>query len=194
MNTASGAVSLQYLTFFVAEEEYAVPVLKVREVIEYDTVTRVPSTPPWIRGVINLRGTVVPVVDLAVKFGLAASPVTRRTCIVLVEVQLDGQETVMGAVADSVSQVIELAASDIEPPPSFGTHVRVDFLLGMGKLDAKFALLLDIDRVLSADELLIARETAPAPESGDGEAPADDLPPDGEVEAPPAAPEETEEP
>jgi len=152
----------QYLTFVVGGDEFAVAVLRVREIIEYETVTHVPSTPAWIRGVINLRGSVVPVVDLGLKFGLAPSPVTRRTCIVMVDTELDGQRAAMGVVADAVSQVIELGPGDIEAPPSFGTRVRVDFLRGMGKLDGRFVLILDIDRVLSARELLLASEASVA--------------------------------
>jgi purine-binding chemotaxis protein CheW len=146
----------QYLTFCLDDEEYAVSVLRIREIIEYDTLTRVPSTPAWIRGVINLRGGVVPVVDLAVKLGLPERPVTRRTCIVIMEVELAGERTLMGVMADAVSQVVDMAASDIEPPPAFGTRVRVDYLKGMARAGRKFVLILDIDRVLSANELLVA--------------------------------------
>lgn len=163
----------QYLTFLIAEEEYAVGVLRVKEIIEYGAVTRVPTTPPFIRGVINLRGSVVPVIDLGVKFGLPQSPVTKRTCIVILEVELSGEPTVMGVVADAVNQVIELSPEEIEDPPSFGTRVRVDYLLGMGKTGRTFVLLLDIDRVLSEDELQAAASGAwAAPEPGaDGAAP-----------------------
>ena len=112
--------------------------------------------PPWVRGVMNLRGSVVPVIDLTVKFGLPESPVTNRTCIVIAEVALDGEPAVMGIVVDAVSQVLELSPADIEPPPAFGTSVRVDYLLGLGKFGDRFVLLLDIDRVLSAAELLKA--------------------------------------
>ena len=146
----------QFLTFAIAEDEYAVAVRRVREILEYESVTHVPGVPEWIRGVINLRGSVVPVVDLAVKLGLPARQATRRTCIVIVELELDGQPTAMGIIADAVSQVIELAAEDIEPPPPFGTRMRVDYLMGMGKLGRGFVLILDIDRVLSAAELLAA--------------------------------------
>jgi purine-binding chemotaxis protein CheW len=161
------AASGQYLCFNLAGEECAIGILRVREIIEYATVTRVPSVPPWVRGVMNLRGGVVPVLDLTVKFGLPESPVTKRTCIVVVEVALDGEPAVMGVVVDAVSQVLELSPSDIVPPPAFGTSVRVDYLLGLGKLGDRFALLLDIDRVLSAAELLKAasldsRESEPA--------------------------------
>ncbi len=159
-NTTQAVEQSQYLTFRLADEEYAVGILRVKEIIQYETVTRVPTTPPWIRGVINLRGSVVPVVDLAVKFGLAESTVTPLTCIVILEVTLEGEQAVMGVMADSVSQVIELAAADIEPAPAFGTRVRVDYLHGMGKVAKKFVLILDIDKVLSADEILAATAVA----------------------------------
>jgi purine-binding chemotaxis protein CheW len=148
-----GIDQTQCLSFHVAGEEYAIGILQVKEIIEYDEITMVPKTPPSIRGVINLRGSVVPVVDLAVKFGLPATGVTKRTCIVIVEVDLEGEPTVMGVMADAVSQVIEFQTEDIEAPPSFGTGVDVDYLRGMGKVGKKFVLLLDIDKVLSAEEL-----------------------------------------
>jgi purine-binding chemotaxis protein CheW len=150
----------QYLGFLVAGEEYAIGILRVREILEFDTVTRVPATPPSIRGVINLRGRVVPVVDLAVKLGLPESPITKRTCVVVVEVDLDGQRTVMGVLADSVSQVLDLPPSEIQAPPAFGPRVRVDCLLGMGRAGKKFVLLLDIDKLLSTDELAVAAPVA----------------------------------
>ncbi len=146
----------QYLTFFVAGEEYAIGILRVKEILEYQTVTRVPTTPAWIRGVINLRGSVVPVVDLAVKLGLPESAITRRTCVVIVELVLDGEPAIMGVVADVVSQVVDLGPADIEAPPAFGTRIRVDCLQGMAKAGAKFVLILDVDRVLSTSELLAA--------------------------------------
>ena len=144
----------QYLTFLLADEEFAISILKVKEIIEYDTVTKVPKTPKWIRGVINLRGGVVPVVDLAVKFGLEDRPVTKTTCIIIVESQLEEEPMTMGVVADSVSQVMELAVEEIQHVPEFGTRVKVDYLLGMAQLGKKFALLLDVDKVLSTDEQL----------------------------------------
>lgn len=139
----------QYLTFQLAGDEYAFGILRVKEILEYDTITRVPNAPGAIRGVINLRGAVVPVVDLAIRFGLPATTVTKRTCIVIVEVRVGVDELVMGVLADAVSQVIDLAAADIEPPPPFGAKVRVDYLVGMGKLDKRFVLILDIDRLLA---------------------------------------------
>jgi purine-binding chemotaxis protein CheW len=150
----------QFLTFQVAGEEYALGVLRVREILEYGVVTRVPLTPPWIRGVFNLRGGVVPVVDLAVKFGVPRGETTPRTCIVIVEASLGGEAALMGLVADAVNQVLELRPEDIEAPPTFGTRVRIDYLLGVAKAEKRFVLLLDIDRVLSSDELLTLAETA----------------------------------
>ena len=143
----------QYFTFFLAGQEYAIGILKVKEIIEYCELTRVPRTPRYIRGVINLRGSVVPVVDLAVKFGLPDCILTKWTCIIIVEVDMEGEETVMGVIADSVNQVVDLLPADIEPTPAFGTQVRVDYLLGMGKTGKKFLLILDIDKVLSTSEL-----------------------------------------
>lgn len=143
----------QYLTFLLAGEEYAIGILKVKEIIEYDTVTTVPKTPRWVRGVINLRGAVVPVVDLGLKFGLEERSVTKTTCIVIVEGQVEGQSTLMGVMADAVSQVMDIAAGDVQEVPTFGTRIRVDYLQGMAQLGKKFVLLLDIDKVLSADEV-----------------------------------------
>lgn len=150
----NSADQTQYLTFHIAGEEYAVSILRVKEIITYGTLTTVPQTPASIRGVINLRGSVVPVVDLAVKFGLPSRPVTVRTCIVIVELNFAGEPTVMGIMADSVSQVVELFGDDILPAPSFGTQVGTDFLRGMGKAGSKFVLILDIDKVLSTGDMI----------------------------------------
>jgi purine-binding chemotaxis protein CheW len=155
------AVQQQYLTFFLADEEYAINIQRVKEIIEYTAVTKVPKVPQWIRGVINLRGSVVPVVDLAVRFGLQERPVTKTTCIVIVEVAQGSERAVMGVIADAVNQVIDLAPKDIEEPPAFGTRVRLEYLFGMGKLGKKFALILNIDSVLSNAELLTV-STLPA--------------------------------
>jgi len=143
----------QYLTFFIRSEEYAVGILRVKEIIEYETVTRVPAMPVHVRGVINLRGAVLPVIDLAAKFGHGESAPARTTCIVVVETQVDGELLVVGLVADSVSEVVDMAPEQIEPPPPFGTSVRVDFLVGMGKLDGRLVLVLDLDRILSPVEV-----------------------------------------
>ena len=147
VQTAAGQV--QYLTFQLAGEEFAFGILRVKEILEYDTITRVPNAPVTVRGVINLRGSVVPVVDLGLLFGLPATAVTKRSCIVIVEARVDEQDLVMGVLADAVSQVMDLAPDAIEPPPAFGSRVRVEYLVGMGKVDArKFVLILDIDRLL----------------------------------------------
>jgi purine-binding chemotaxis protein CheW len=143
----------QYLTFSLLGEEYAVGILKVREILEYDTVTRVPKAPAWVRGAINLRGRVVPVVDLAVRFGQAPSEVGKRTCIVILDVDMGGEATVIGILADAVSQVIDLKPEETLPAPTFGTKAPVDELLGVAPMGGnKFALILDVDRVLSWDD------------------------------------------
>jgi purine-binding chemotaxis protein CheW len=152
----------QYLTFLVAGEEYAVNILKVKEIIEYDTVTTVPNTARWIRGVTNLRGNVVPVIDLGVKFGLPPSMVSKFSCIVITEVSYDGEKLTMGVMADSVNQVLDFKEDEIETPPPFGTRLRIEFLLGMGKVGKKFCLILDIDKVLSADEIVAVADSTQA--------------------------------
>jgi len=153
----------QYLTFFLAGEEYAITILQVTDIIECGVVTRVPGTPPWIRGVHNLRGTVVPVIDLAIKFGLPATEITRRTCVVIVELRVDDEAVIMGVMADSVHQVVDFTTEQIQPAPSFGPRVRASFLLGMASTtDARFVLLLDIDRIFSSDEILAASATVVA--------------------------------
>lgn len=148
----------QYLSFTLAGGDYAVGILQVKEILQYDTVTRVPSVPASVRGVINLRGSVVPVIDLAVKFGLAPMPVTNRTCVLIVEAQLESERAVMGVLADSVREVLELGSADIEAPPTFGTAVKVEFITGMAKVGKGFVLLLDLDKVISAKEKAAALE------------------------------------
>ena len=146
----------QYLTFFLADQQYAVGVLNVKEIIEYGIVTKVPATPAYVRGVINLRGSVVPVLDLAVKFGLPPMPVGRRTCVVIMETTMLGEKVVMGIVADAVSQVIQFSAQDIEPAPPFGTNVRIEYLEGMAKLGTKFVLILNMHQVFTAEDPVVS--------------------------------------
>lgn len=149
----------QFLGFHVAGEEYGIPILKVREILEYGAVTRVPAAPPWIRGVFNLRGSVVPVVDLAVKFGLDRSPITRKSCIVVVEIHRGDDRVSLGVMIDEVSSVLEFTEAQIEKPPEFGTRVRTEFLQGMGAAAGqKFVMLLEIDRVLTEDDIAEAAE------------------------------------
>lgn len=145
--------TIQALTLFLDESEYAIPILRVREIASYGSVTPVPTTPVWIRGVMNLRGTVVPVVDLRAKLGLGVTTVTRRTCLVIVELAFGGEEMVMAVVVDGVNRVIDLSPEDIQEPPAFGTRVEVAFLDGLIHFDDRLVLLLDLNRVLSAVEL-----------------------------------------
>ena len=171
----------QYHTFLIGGEEYAVSLLKVKEIIEYDVVTKVPKTPEWVRGVINLRGSVVPVVDLAVKFRQDPSLIGKLTCIVIAEVECEGEATVMGVMADAVSQVIDLKPEEIEPPPAFGTRVKVDYLLGMARAGKKFCLILDTEKVLSTDELLdLATSVEESGASPETEAPLAEIIVDGD--------------
>jgi purine-binding chemotaxis protein CheW len=150
----------QHLTFMIADEEYAVNILKVKEIIEFEMITAVPNTAPWIRGVTNLRGNVVPVIDLAVKFGLPASKASKLSCIVITEIHFENENLTLGVMADSVNQVVDFSEGDVEFPPSFGTRVKIEYLTGMGKMGKKFCLILDIDKVLSSDELLAASDAA----------------------------------
>jgi purine-binding chemotaxis protein CheW len=156
---------IEHLTFFIRGEEYAVDLQRVREVIEYDTVTRVPQLPPAIRGVTNLRGAVLPVVDLAMKFHGAETPIDRRTCVVLVEPRIEGSPGVIGLITEAVGQVLSLGPDEIVDPPTFAAPIRTEFLRGMGRVGKKFALILDIDQLLTATELLSANlaETTAAP-------------------------------
>jgi len=143
----------QYLTFMLAREPFAIGILRIKEIIEYQGVTEVPMMPACVRGVINLRGAVVPVMDLLARFGRAAGEITKRTCIVIVEVETGDGRQVMGLMVDAVNEVLDIAPADIEPPPAFGARLRSDFIQGVGKVRGKFVLLLDVDRVLSVDEI-----------------------------------------
>jgi len=150
---ASAGEANQYLTFNLSGEMYAVGILNVKEIIEYGNLTEIPMMPAFVRGVINLRGAVVPVIDLAARFGGKSSSIQRRTCIVIVEIpQEDGKQDI-GIMVDAVSEVLEIPGSEIEPPPAFGSRIRADFIAGMGKVNSKFVIILDIQRVLSVDEM-----------------------------------------
>ena len=143
----------QYLTFLLGGEMFAVGILNIKEIIEYGAVTEIPMVPPFIRGVINLRGAVVPVIDLASRFGGKRSEISRRTCIVIIELTENDERQDIGVVVDAVSEVLEIPAAEIEPPPSFGARIRADFIKGMGKVNGKFVILLEVDKVLSVDEI-----------------------------------------
>lgn len=160
----------EYLTFFIAEVEYAVSLDHVREVIPYDTVTRVPGMPETVRGVTNLRGSVVPVIDLAIKFRLAQIEITPRTCIVLVDTKLGDTTLLLGLLTEEVGQVLAMERSQLLPPPPFGTPVHTDYLNGMLPLGKKFALVLNIDHALSEDEIL-----TPLDRATDATAPSADM-------------------
>ncbi len=161
----AAAQNTQYLTFVLAGEVFAIGILAIKEIIEYDSLTAVPMMPACIRGVINLRGAVVPVMDLSARFGNKAAEVTRRTCIVIVEIHAEGERRDVGVIVDAVNEVLEIAAGEIEPAPAFGARIRTDFIAGIGKVNAKFVILLDVDRVLSLEEIgaLAAAEAPAAP-------------------------------
>ncbi|MEW5800964.1 MAG: chemotaxis protein CheW [bacterium] len=152
---SEGAVSLsnQYLTFVLGDELFAAEISKVREVLDYPAITRVPCMPDYLRGVINLRDNVVPVVDMRLKFGMSSTERTVDTCVVIVETDLDGGQVTIGCLADSVKEVLDLPQNQIEPPLKTGTGLNTEFLKGMGKQGDKFLLILDIDKVLSEKEL-----------------------------------------
>lgn len=166
MTTANAAG--QYLTFALAQELFAVDIHAVREIIEYGHLTSVPMMPPSILGVINLRGAVVPVIDLGLRFGGSATVIGPRTCIVILEIATDDGLRVIGMVVDAVSEVLELSADQIEPAPSFGNRIRADFIRGMGKVNDRLVVLLDVGRVLSDDEISLLEQAgtqrAPAQE------------------------------
>ncbi len=147
----------QYLTFKLGEDVFALDVEKVREVLDYTNITRIPRTPDFMRGVINLRGSVVPVVDLRLAFGMPATEKTVNTCIVVTEVSMEGENVVLGALADSVEEVIDLEPEQIQPGPRLGTSINTDFVRGMGRRESGFVVILDIDRVFAEDQLAAIR-------------------------------------
>lgn len=144
----------QYLTFLLGDEIFAIGILKIKEILEYSDVTTVPMMPECIRGVINLRGSVVPVLDLATRFRRQRRETTRRTATIIVETENEGQVQVVGIIVDAVNEVLEIPQEDVEPAPSFGTRVRSDFIQGMGKVAGRFVIILDTDRILAAEDLV----------------------------------------
>ncbi|WP_454834178.1 chemotaxis protein CheW [Pseudomonas lini] len=159
-NPGNAPETRQYLTFTLAGEQFAVGTLSVKEIIEYGQLTGVPMMPPSIRGVINLRGAVVPVIDLGARFSDRQTEVGRRTCIIILEVDHVDEQQVIGVLVDAVNEVLEIAPADIEPPPAFGAHIRTDFIQGMAKVGGRFVILLDIGRVLSVEELATLSDVA----------------------------------
>ncbi len=148
----------QYLTFKLEDEIFALDISKVREVLDFTAVTKVPQTPDFMLGVINLRGSVVPVVDMRLKFGMTRTEKTVNTCIIIVEIDIEGEITIIGALSDSVQEVLDLEPDQIEPAPRIGTRLKTKFIKGMGKKDEQFIIILDIDKIFSADELAMARD------------------------------------
>jgi purine-binding chemotaxis protein CheW len=153
MSVAGITETVQYLTFKLAEEIFAFDVAKVREILELTSITKVPQTPDFMRGVINLRGSVVPVIDLRLNFGMECTEQTVNTCIIVVEVNLAGEVLVLGVLADSVQEVVEMEPDHIEPPPQLGARLNTEFIKGMGKVENNFVMILDIDKIFSSEEL-----------------------------------------
>ena len=158
MSTPGVMETTQYLTFKLDDEVFALDITKVREVLDFTTITKVPRTPEFMRGVINLRGSVVPVVDLRIKFGLTKTEKTVNTCIIITEVTVDNETTVLGALADSVQEVLDLSPEQIEPAPKIGTKLNTEFIKGMGKQNDRFIIILDIDKVFSTEELVMVHK------------------------------------
>jgi purine-binding chemotaxis protein CheW len=157
MSVSSITETSQYLTFKLEDEVFALDIAKVREVLDFTLIAKVPQTPDFMLGVINLRGTVVPVVDMRLKFGMTRTETTVNTCIIIVEIEIDGENTVLGALVDSVEEVMDLDPDQIEPAPRIGTRLNTKFIKGMGKRDNHFIIILDIDKVFSVDDLVMVR-------------------------------------
>ncbi len=147
----------QYLTFTLGNEVFAIGILAIKEIIEYSSLTTVPMMPPYVRGVINLRGAVVPVLDLSVRFGKSPTPVSKKTCIVIIEIATAGERQDVGVVVDAVDSVLDIPPDQIEPPPSFGARIGTQFIEGMGKVNGRFVILLDVNSVLAPEEAALLR-------------------------------------
>ncbi len=160
----------QYLTFSLGDEEFALEISKVREVLDYTSITKVPRAPDFMRGVINLRGNVVPIIDLRLTLGMSAIERSVDTCIVIAEVEIDGEGIQMGALADSVQEVVDIDPGQISPPPTLGTRINTEFIRGMGKRNDEFLIILDIDKVLSTGDLASLAAMGKADAAGVGDA------------------------
>ena len=155
MATLDSVVTNQYFTFKLREEIFAIEIVKVREVLEFTQITKVPQTPAMMKGVINLRGSVIPVIDLKLKFNMGEVENTINTCIVIIELELDGEKMMIGALVDAVKEVMDLDSIQIEPPPKIGTKLNTDFIKGMGKHEDQFIIILDIEKVFSTEEITL---------------------------------------
>jgi purine-binding chemotaxis protein CheW len=160
MCAAEMAASTQYLTFKLGEETFALDVAEVREILDFTSVTKVPRTPSFMRGVINLRGSVVPVMDLRLKFGMSVTEQTVNSCIIVVEMSMEGDQVVIGVLADAVQEVIDMEPEQIEPAPRIGTKLNMDFILGMGKHNGSFMMILDIDKIFESSDLELQEAAA----------------------------------
>ena len=149
----------QYFTFMLNKEIYGININRIREVLEFSQITKVPKTPKYMKGVINLRGGVVPVIDIKSKFNMGDTEKTIETCIIILEIEIEDETTMIGALADSVQEVIDIEDDEIEPAPKIGTSINTDFIKGMGKKNDQFIILLDTDQVFSSDELSVIEET-----------------------------------
>lgn len=161
MDQAVKAIALRtgkYLTFTLEDETYGISILKVKEIIGMMSITSVPRTPEFIKGVINLRGKVIPVIDLRLKFGIAPAPYSERTCIIVVEMDADTATTLIGIVVDAVSEVLNIREEEIEETPAFGTQLDTDYILGMAKMEGGVKILLNIDQVLSTQEISVIKK------------------------------------
>lgn len=163
MSTAKITETARYLTFRLGDELFAINVFKAREVLDLSHITRVPTAPGYLRGVVNVRGNAIPVVDLRSKFGLPQSLDTLSTRIIVMELQVDGEPIVVGGLADAVHEVLELESHEINDPPSLGLRWRTDLILGMGRRDDRFTIILDIERVFSTEDLSVLAESAGRP-------------------------------
>ena len=168
MSVESIQETRQYLTFRLAEELYALDIRRVQSVLDFEKVTHVPRTPDFMRGVINLRGSVVPIADLKQKFGMGFTEKTVDACIIIVEVTVDDEITVLGTLADSVQEVIELEPGSIEPAPKIGTRLNTEFIRGMGKKDEQFIILLDLEKVFSIEDIQVAQDMGATIPSDEG--------------------------
>lgn len=163
MSVESITQTSRYLTFRLEDELFALDIANVREVLDFTAITKVPQSPEFMSGVINLRGNVVPVVDMRLEFGMTRTEKTVDTCIIIVETEIDGETTILGALADSVQEVMEMEPDRIEPPPRLGTRLKTGFIRGMGKKGSEFIMILDIDKVFSTDEVFLALNAVDEP-------------------------------
>lgn len=161
--TAADDTPTQYLTFTLGEEVFAMDIRTVREIIQYGPMTTVPLMPGFVRGVINLRGAVVPVIDLQARFGRPAAKIGKKTCIVIFDAVRDGERVELGLLVDAVSEVIDIPLEQIEPPPNFGASVRRDFISGMGKVASRFVIILEPDKAFDVNEMAQLCEAAQEP-------------------------------